>query len=67
MSGVMDEHGQQWEHCSLCREFVKIQDLEYEEASEAFPFGLDLCPSCYNKRHSVANKDAYYLHGIIIG
>lgn len=31
MSGVIDKHGQQWEHCHTCGKFVRFpQDLGYE-------------------------------------
>lgn len=45
MSGVIDEHGQ-WEHCHVCNEFVLIQDLLYEQPSERFGCGRDLCAEC---------------------
>ena len=46
MSGVIDGNGQQWEHCGVCQEFVRIQDLLYEEPSTQFPHGLDICENC---------------------
>jgi hypothetical protein len=45
MSGVIDEDGQ-WEHCNVCTEFVLIQELLYEQPSERFPFGRDICEPC---------------------
>jgi hypothetical protein len=36
MAGVIDDKGQQWEHCLNCGDWVKIQRLSRE----------DLCPSC---------------------
>ena len=48
MSGVIDEYGQ-WEHCNECGEFVLIQDLLYEQPSEKFPYGRDLCSDCEKK------------------
>jgi len=47
MSGVIDEKGQQWEHCSNCGDFVKIQNLRYEQPTEKYDYGRDLCSKCY--------------------
>lgn len=47
MSGVIDENGQQWERCNRCAGFTKFEDLQYEERSEQFEYGRDICPSCY--------------------
>lgn len=49
MAGVVDEHGQQWERCNGCSEWVKIQKLEYEQPSERYPYGRDLCFTCAMK------------------
>lgn len=49
MSGVIDENGVQWEHCTACAKFVKIDDLGYEPPLKATPCGRDLCLSCVNK------------------
>jgi hypothetical protein len=53
MSGVIDENGQQWEKCKntkkngkYCGDFVLIDTLYYEEPTEEFPYGRDLCPAC---------------------
>jgi ribosomal protein L34E len=46
MSGVIDDRGQQWEHCNRCGKWVKIQKLHYEEKSAEFPYGRDLCLQC---------------------
>lgn len=48
MSGVIDEYGQ-WEHCNGCGKFVLIQDLNYEQPSEEWPCGRDLCDVCYGR------------------
>lgn len=29
MAGIIDKHGQQWEHCNCCGKQVKYQDLKY--------------------------------------
>jgi len=47
MSGVIDEKGQQWEHCNNCGDFVKIQNLRYEQPTEKYDYGRDLCSKCY--------------------
>ena len=46
MSGVVDEHGQQWEHCTACRVFIEIEKLGYELPSPEHKYGRDLCPEC---------------------
>lgn len=46
MAGVIDADGQQWERCNGCAEFVKIETLLYEQPSEEFKYGRDLCPTC---------------------
>lgn len=46
MSGVIDESGQQWEHCNGCTNWVRIQDLEYEQPTPRFEYGRDLCLHC---------------------
>lgn len=46
MAGVIDEKGQQWERCSKCREFHKIEDLGYLRPTKEHPNGLDLCVKC---------------------
>ena len=53
MSGVIDEDGTQWEHCSLCSKFVRIEELKYEEPSINHPYGLDLCNRCARIREHV--------------
>ncbi len=47
MSGVIDENGQQWEHCSHCSRWVKIQNLRYEQPSPKHEYGRGLCNRCY--------------------
>mgnify|MGYP000243387515 CR=1 FL=1 len=50
MSGVVDEKGQQWEHCNCCGKFVRFpQDLGYEEPSDEHKYGRDLCTKCTNE------------------
>jgi hypothetical protein len=46
MSGVIDEDGTQWEHCNICGDFEKIGELRYEQPSERFPHGRDVCRGC---------------------
>lgn len=52
MGGVIDENGQQWEKCNSCLQFVAIQDLEYEQPSEEFKYGRDLCWGCFSGEKS---------------
>ena len=42
MSGVLDENGQQWEHCNVCGEFRRIGDLGH------IPGVCDICMECTN-------------------
>lgn len=46
MSGVIDDDGQQWERCNGCGEYVPIESLRYEQPSEKFEYGRDLCADC---------------------
>jgi hypothetical protein len=46
MSGVIDDNGQQWERCNGCVAFVEIETLAYEQPSEEFEYGRDLCENC---------------------
>ena len=48
MSGVIDNNGQQWEHCTACSKYVRIDDLGFLKPglSPAFPHGADLCIQC---------------------
>ncbi len=49
MSGVIDsETGIQWEHCSVCHEFVQLEKLHYINAKYAQnDLGLDCCNKCF--------------------
>lgn len=51
MSGVIDDKGNQWEHCHCCGEFVLIQDLAYEQPSQYMRYGRDLCQKCVAHAH----------------
>jgi hypothetical protein len=45
MAGVIDDRGQQWEHCHTCNDFVRFpQNLGYTEGYKAH-----ICISCANK------------------
>lgn len=46
MSGVVDEHGQQWERCNKCGGWEKFEFLGYEPPTEEFKYGRDLCRKC---------------------
>lgn len=47
MAGMLDDRGQQWEHCNHCAKHVKIQDLTtgFSPKWPEFNF-VDLCPAC---------------------
>ena len=49
MSGVIDDKGQQWEHCCDCGKLVRMDNLGYLPPSKAHPHGLDLCLHCVGK------------------
>lgn len=50
MSGVIDENGQQWEHCNVCAKMFKIENLGYEPPIQGMPeSGRDICLACTNK------------------
>jgi hypothetical protein len=45
MSGVVDENGQQWEHCHTCGVFVRFpQSLGYTEG-----YAAHICRGCANQ------------------
>lgn len=47
MSGVVDDKGQQWEHCGKCNGFFRFpQNLGYEKPSTKLPYGRMLCVKC---------------------
>ena len=48
MSGVIDEDGVQWERCNRCAGFTRFENLCYEEPTDEFRFGRDLCEDCVN-------------------
>lgn len=49
MAGVIDENGQQWEHCNECGEFVRIEDLGFQPHSEKLNGPCDICIKCANQ------------------
>lgn len=46
MSGVVDTDGKQYERCNGCGEFVDMDYLHYEQPTEEFKYGRDLCTKC---------------------
>jgi len=50
MSGIIDDEGQQWEHCCHCGNFTRIQDLVtgYSPKWPDYPW-VDLCKNCKSK------------------
>ena len=50
MSGVVDNNGQQWEHCGDCYTFIRFpQNLGYEKPTKTWEYGRMLCVSCVDK------------------
>lgn len=50
MAGVIDSKGQQWEHCNVCGDFVKIQNLGFLRPSKpGLLDSLDVCMKCANE------------------
>ena len=56
MSGVIDDNGQQWEHCNDCGDFVEIELLAYEAPTEEYLYGRDLCPKCWTATSSMPTE-----------
>lgn len=54
MSGVIDENGVQWERCNSCSNFVRFDLLFFEQPSERYEFGRDLCEDCFYGKISPA-------------
>lgn len=46
MAGVIDENGVQWEPCMECGEYARLDGMYYEEPSEEYECGRDLCADC---------------------
>lgn len=57
MSGVVDKHGIQWEHCGACSIFVRFGDLGYERPSEEFKHGRMLCITCTNAHPNIESVE----------
>lgn len=49
MCGISDSNGVQREHCNVCSDSVRLDNLGYEPASELYKYGRDICLSCTNK------------------
>lgn len=50
MSGIVDDKGQQCEHCNSCGNMKKYpQDLGYQKPQKSWPYGRMLCMACTNK------------------
>lgn len=47
MSGVIID-GVQWEHCTNCAKWVRIDNLGYEPPTPEHEYGRDLCIACCN-------------------
>jgi hypothetical protein len=52
MSGVIDDTGQQWEHCNACNAWVQLEELYWQRCGKGHPLwflaphGRDLCIIC---------------------
>lgn len=47
MSGVIDDNGQQWEHCNRCVKLFRFpQSLGYQKPNTQYPHGRMLCVHC---------------------
>lgn len=46
MSGVIGSDGIQWERCNHCGGWEKIDELRYEQPSEKYDCGRDICRKC---------------------
>jgi len=53
MSGIIDNNGVQWEHCTVCGTMVRLDDLGYEPPSEQHKHGRDICLSCTNQHDDI--------------
>ena len=49
MSGVIDENGVQWEHCNICGNMVKLEDLGFIPTWKTHSHGVDVCVKCVDK------------------
>jgi hypothetical protein len=50
MSGVIDKHGVQWEHCTICSSWVRLEELGFlpPRTILKYPHGADVCMLCAN-------------------
>lgn len=48
MAGVVDKDGVQWERCSCCSTFKRLDNLGYEPPSAEYEYGRDMCIACTN-------------------
>lgn len=50
MSGVVDRNGVQWERCTICADWVRIDDLGFlpKNVMLKLPHGADACLKCAN-------------------
>ena len=48
MAGIIDEKGIQWERCTCCNKWARIDNLGYAPPSKQHPHGQDLCITCVN-------------------
>jgi hypothetical protein len=56
MSGVIID-GVQYERCNGCGKFVWIDTLKYEEPSEQYEYGRDLCYWCAKKSKGIVGPN----------
>jgi hypothetical protein len=53
MSGVIDGNGVQWEHCTVCNKWARLDALGYEPPSAQHPHGRDICLTCANAHSDI--------------
>lgn len=53
MSGVIDEHGVQWERCSECSAWTRLEDLGYQPYSAKWQGPCDICIECANEAPNI--------------
>lgn len=56
MSGVIDKNGVQWEHCNICFDMVRLDNLGYEPPTKDYPHGRDVCIHCTNTVKGLLTK-----------
>jgi|JI6StandDraft_1071083.scaffolds.fasta_scaffold48570_4 hypothetical protein len=53
MAGYIDKNNVQWEHCNVCGDSVRLNDLGYEPPSTEHVHGRDICLTCTNAHPNI--------------